>query len=456
MSFEVEDLPHSYAEESLDEGMSNEVVIQIQRLGKCYQIYDRPQDRLKQSIIPRLQRFVCRQPRSYFREFWALKDVSFSIKKGETVGIVGKNGSGKSTLLQLITGTLTPTTGAVEVTGRLAALLELGAGFNPEFTGRENVYLNGTILGLSRDEIQDKMSAILTFADIGDFIDQPVKTYSSGMFVRLAFAIQANIDPDILIIDEALAVGDAYFVHRCMLRIRELQSEGKTILFVSHDPNLVRNLCGRAIWIEGGEIKMDGNSMDVIDNYLAQLFGYSDVRAREDSTPAIDPLINDHCAQKAIETTIPNMDRRLGDQACSIVGVCLYDEMMRPIATTRNDCAVILRMTIRNNTLGENIPLVAGYVFRNARGQEIASTNSEIERVKIGSCAVGDTVTVSMRISLPRLYPGSYAFSPVAGYLQENGNIVLGDRIENAVVFSITSDLQVYVLMSFATLMTIE
>ena len=185
----------------------NDIAIRVSNLGKYYQIYDAPRDRLKQFVLSRLQRLIGKQPKQYFREFWALKEVSFEIKKGETVGIIGRNGSGKSTLLQMICGTLFPTNGTVETRGRIAALLELGSGFNPEFTGRENVYLNGAVLGLSKEEIDTRFDAIAAFADIGDFIEQPVKTYSSGMFVRLAFAIQANVDPEILIVDEALAGG---------------------------------------------------------------------------------------------------------------------------------------------------------------------------------------------------------------------------------------------------------
>ena len=187
---------------------SNDISIRVQNISKCFQIYDTPRDRLKQFVAPRLQSLMGQVPKQYFREFWALKDVSFEIKRGETIGIVGHNGSGKSTLLQIICGTLSPTGGAIEANGRIAALLELGSGFNPEFTGRENVYLNAALLGLTNEEVDERFDAIAAFADIGDFIERPVKTYSSGMFVRLAFAVQAQVDPDIFIVDEALVVGD--------------------------------------------------------------------------------------------------------------------------------------------------------------------------------------------------------------------------------------------------------
>ena len=215
--------------------MSSDIAIRVQNITKTYQIYDKPQDRLKQSLW--------RGRKQFYREFKALDDVSFEVKKGETVGIIGRNGSGKSTLLQIICGTLAPTSGTVEVNGRVAALLELGAGFNPEFTGKENVYMNASILGLSKEEIDAKYDDIVAFADIGDFIEQPVKTYSSGMYVRLAFAVIAHVDADILVIDEALAVGDVFFTQKCMRFIEQYQENGGAILFVSHDMATVTKLC---------------------------------------------------------------------------------------------------------------------------------------------------------------------------------------------------------------------
>ena len=218
----------------------DDVAIRVNAVSKCYQIYDKPQDRLRQSIYPRVQRMFCKPVRQYAHEFWALKDISFEVKRGDTIGVIGRNGSGKSTLLQLVCGTLAPTNGTVETKGRIAALLELGAGFNPDFSGRENVYMNGAILGLSKREIEDRFNDITSFADIGTFIDQPVKIYSSGMYVRLAFAVIAHVDADILLIDEALAVGDARFWP--MKRIKILQESGCSILFVSHDVGSVRTL----------------------------------------------------------------------------------------------------------------------------------------------------------------------------------------------------------------------
>ncbi|ULL19036.1 ABC transporter ATP-binding protein [Paenibacillus sp. H1-7] len=243
--------------------MSSNSVIKVENISKCYQIYDSPQDRLKQLIAT--------GDKKYYREFWALNNISFDIKKGESVGIIGRNGSGKSTLLQIISGTLAPTSGNVEVNGRVAALLELGSGFNPEYTGRENVFLNGSILGIPRKEMEIIFDEIASFADIGDFIDQPVKTYSSGMMVRLAFAVQACIEPEILIVDEALAVGDMLFQKRCFSRMKALAEKGTTLLFVTHDIELVRTFTSRAILLNSGEVVKEGPSAEVVLEYRRRM-----------------------------------------------------------------------------------------------------------------------------------------------------------------------------------------
>ncbi|RFC36364.1 MAG: lipopolysaccharide transport system ATP-binding protein [Candidatus Nitrotoga sp. LAW] len=261
---------------------SEEIVIDVQNLSKRYEIYATPRDRLKQLVLPNVYRAATRlgwmfgsksdAPLPiYFREFWALQDVSFQVRKGETLGIVGRNGSGKSTLLQLICSTLAPTSGDVAVKGRVSALLELGSGFNPEYTGRENVFLNGQILGLSKKELEIRYDAIVEFADIGDFIDQPVKTYSSGMVVRLAFAVAINVDPEILVIDEALAVGDVGFQARCFAKISELKQHGVTLLFVSHSPDAVTQFCDRAILLDRGKLLLLGTPYQTIRayNYLS-------------------------------------------------------------------------------------------------------------------------------------------------------------------------------------------
>lgn len=244
--------------------MSSDMSIQVEGLSKCYHIYDRPRDRLLQMLQ--------RGKKKYFREFWALHDVSFSVKRGETVGIIGRNGSGKSTLLQMICGTVAPTTGSVRTHGRVAALLELGAGFNVEFTGRENVMLNAAILGFSAQEMHERMADVLAFSELGDFLDQPVKTYSSGMYARLAFSIAIHVDPDILIVDEALSVGDARFVAKCMRRIKEIKEQGTTILFVSHDVGSIRTLCERVVWLDKGRLVEQGDVFPVTGRYMEFMF----------------------------------------------------------------------------------------------------------------------------------------------------------------------------------------
>lgn len=249
----------------------NDIAIKVSNLSKCYQIYDAPRDRLKQFIVPRLQKIVKDVPTQYFLEFWALKDVSFEVKRGETVGIIGRNGSGKSTLLQMICGTLNPTSGSIQTNGRIAALLELGSGFNPEFTGRENVHLSATVLGLSENEINARFDDIAAFADIGEFIEQPVKTYSSGMFIRLAFAVNIVSEPDIMIVDEALAVGDMNFQAKCITALTRTQERGATVLFVSHDVGSVKSLCSRGIWLEHGMVKAIGKAPDVADLYVRNM-----------------------------------------------------------------------------------------------------------------------------------------------------------------------------------------
>lgn len=251
----------------VNQSSAMENVISVRNLSKIYNLYDRPEDRLKQFVYPRLRRLLGRSPRSYFREFWALQDVSFDVRKGETVGIIGRNGSGKSTLLQMLAGTLNPTFGEIHIHGRVAALLELGAGFNPEFSGRENIYLNASILGMTRHEVDERIEGIIAFADIGSFIDQPVKTYSSGMYVRVAFSTAINVNPDILIVDEALSVGDTAFQQKCLYRIREMQEQGVSILLVTHSNNILLEYCDRGIFLKNGRAMFDGDAKDAVRAY---------------------------------------------------------------------------------------------------------------------------------------------------------------------------------------------
>jgi lipopolysaccharide transport system ATP-binding protein len=246
--------------------------IRVDRISKCYPVYDRPFDRLRQFVAPRVAQLFGRQSKAHYREYWALREISCEIRRGEQIGIVGRNGAGKSTLLQILCGTLAPTTGSVTVNGRIAALLELGAGFNPEFTGRENVLLNASILGLTAQEIDQRMDPILAFADIGGFIEQPVKTYSSGMYMRLAFAVAIHVTPDILVVDEALSVGDEAFQRKCFARIRAIRETGGTVLFVSHSAGTVAEVCDRAILLDRGELLAIGNTRDVLARYQKLLY----------------------------------------------------------------------------------------------------------------------------------------------------------------------------------------
>jgi lipopolysaccharide transport system ATP-binding protein len=252
--------------------MFSKYAIKVENLSKCYQIYDNPRNRLKQFVVPRLNRVIGRPPTHYFREFWALRDISFEVEKGQTVGIIGRNGSGKSTLLQLICGTLNPTSGLIQTNGRVAALLELGSGFNSEFTGRENVYMNAALIGLSKEQTEECFDDIVAFADIGDFIDQPVKTYSSGMMLRLAFAVAINVDPQILIVDEALSVGDELFQRKCFSRIEAIKESGATILLVSHSGSTIVELCDDAILIDSGEKLAMGVPKIIVGKYQKLIY----------------------------------------------------------------------------------------------------------------------------------------------------------------------------------------
>lgn len=255
------------SEAELSPSPERENIISVRQLSKVYQLYNRPEDRLKQFVYPRLRRLLGKPHRRYYHEFWALRDISFDVCKGETVGIIGRNGSGKSTLLQLIAGTLSPTFGRIQINGRVAALLELGAGFNPEFSGRENIYMNAAILGMSRDEIEERIEGIIAFADVGEFIDQPVKTYSSGMYVRVAFSTAINVNPDILIVDEALSVGDTAFQQKCLHRIREMQEQDVSILLVTHSNNILLEYCDRGIFLKNGQAMFDGEAKDAVRAY---------------------------------------------------------------------------------------------------------------------------------------------------------------------------------------------
>ena len=307
--------------------MSSEIAIKVEGLSKCYQIYDRPQDRLKQSLLPRLNSMIGKPAKLYHREFWALRDVSFEIPKGQTIGIIGQNGSGKSTLLQMICGTLTPTSGTIETQGRVAALLELGSGFNPEFSGRDNVYMNAAILGLEKDEIDERFDRIVEFADIGSFIDEPIKSYSSGMMVRLAFSVQAQIDPDILIVDEALAVGDAKFQAKCFDRLKQLRENGTSILLVTHSSEQIVTHCDKAILLDRGRVLEQGDPKHVVNRYYDVLFGKDDIEKLTASTAnQIQPTAESNAHQLSTHEDVfsshPGFnpyEYRWGDKSATII-----------------------------------------------------------------------------------------------------------------------------------------
>jgi lipopolysaccharide transport system ATP-binding protein len=367
---------------------SDDLAIQVSGLSKCYHLYDKPQDRLKESILPRIQRFFRTAPKHYAKEFWALRDVSFEVRKGETVGIIGRNGSGKSTLLQVVCRTLFATHGNVTTSGRIAAILELGSGFNYEFTGRENVYLNATVLGLSQQEIEDRFDDIVAFADIGQFIDQPLKTYSSGMFVRLAFAVIVHVNADILVIDEALSVGDAFFVQKCMRFLRKFMEQG-TILFVSHDTGAILNLCQRTILLSKGRIEAMGPSKEVIAKYLETLYesqqGKSPLYARQDSSAAFDKkkpvrdmrsdFINRSNCRNDIELFefSPNSPS-FGKGWVEIISVQLFDENQNPLSWVVGGEYVRLRIVCQA-TEPVYSPIV-GFMVKDRLGQVIFADNT--------------------------------------------------------------------------------
>src|SRR5688500_262369 len=308
--------------------------IRVDAVSKQYRIYNRPVDRLKESLT--------RGRWKSHRAFWALSNINFEVEAGTTTGIIGPNGSGKSTLLQIITGTLEPTHGSVWHEGRIAALLELGAGFNPEFTGIENVFMNSALMGLSKSETERLLPEISSFAEIGDFIEQPLKTYSSGMYIRLAFAAAIAVSPQILIIDEALAVGDAVFQHRCTRRIKEMQENGTTILFVSHDPGAIRALCSRAILLNGGRMEADGPPIDVLARYqkviMAQEAAYAQAElVREKPQPS---------ATAANEVPAPQFSYRHGNGSAEILRVNFLDSTQQPVAIVETGQLVHLRVQV--------------------------------------------------------------------------------------------------------------
>jgi len=394
----------------------DDVVIEVKGLGKAYHMYEKPSHRLWQALAG--------GRRSFHKEFWALRGVDFSVRRGQTMGIVGRNGSGKSTLLQMIAGTLTPTEGSITVKGRVAALLELGSGFNPEFTGRENVLLNATILGLNRAQIEQRMESILAFADIGEFIDQPVRSYSSGMSVRLAFAVIAHVDADILIIDEALAVGDAFFSQKCMRFLRDFQKQG-TLLFVSHDAAAVTNLCEHAVWLQKGQMRLAATAQEVIEAYMTEqhVAGRREiadqtvvVTAKQPRRSAVDDADFRQAALKeagvlnrmtVFEFDPDNVGQEFGADGARIVGVELLAADGSALHMFEGGETVQLRVQVALQHALDS--LIVGFYVKDRLGQRLFGDNTFFAcRHAPVSGEAGELFAATFQFRMPVMPSGSY------------------------------------------------
>ena len=406
-----------YSEAKDENAKNEEVAIRVSNLSKGYEIYARPQDRLWQSIFPRLQRLVGITPKKYFSQHWALNDISFELKKGETLGIIGRNGAGKSTLLQIITGTLSPTSGVVDINGRVAALLELGSGFNPEFTGRENVYMNAAILGLTTAEIDAKYADIIEFADIGKFIEQPVKTYSSGMLVRLAFAVQSQIDPDILIVDEALAVGDAKFQAKCFERLRTLKANGTSILLVTHSSEQIVTHCSKAILLEKGVQLETGYPKLVVNRYHDLLFGKhanstTDCKATRGKNSGRSDSNELSITEDLFSTRTgynPH-EYRWGDRAATILDYSLATDLVSYPTAVKTGENIQLTVTAKFHT--NFYRPIFGVTLKTKEGLTVYGANSEtLECVQFNHLGQGGTVMKADVEFTCRLGPGDYFIS---------------------------------------------
>ncbi len=426
--------------------MSSEVAIRVEGLSKCYHVYDKPQDRLKQSLLPRISRVFSRPPRLFYREFWALRDVSFEIPKGQTVGIIGQNGSGKSTLLQMICGTLTPTGGRIDVDGRIGALLELGSGFNPEFSGRDNVFMNAALLGLEKAEIESRFDAIARFADIGRFIDEPVKSYSSGMMVRLAFAVQAQIDPDILIVDEALAVGDAKFQAKCFDRLKQLKENGTSILLVTHSSEQIVTHCDSAILLNQGEVLERGDPKNVVNRYYDVLFGTGTTQDVPDA-PSLPPsspqnTVNTHLLSVTEDCFSSRQgynpyEYRWGDRAASILDYRTECESDIYPLSIRCGSRMDIELTVRYHRALINP--IFGLTVKNKEGVTLYGSNSELLSYtpmrETGEA--GSTIFIQACFQA-NLAPGDYFIS--LGIATRDGETITPhDRRYDAIHFSVRS-----------------
>lgn len=394
--------------------MCSDVVIQAAGLCKHYRIYDRP--------MARLWALLRNRPDAG-RTFHALDDVSFTVQRGETLGVIGRNGSGKSTLLQLLCGTLTPTYGQVTVHGRVAALLELGAGFNPEFTGIENIRLNAAILGLAPDEIESRLEAILAFADIGDFVHQPVKAYSSGMFVRLAFAVVAHVDADVLVVDEALAVGDAFFTQKCMRFLRRFRDAGGTLLFVSHDPGAVVGLCDRALWLEGGRVRALGPAKAITEQYLASRY--------ENDGPVLDPVTPPMSMPEShhgdptgsVPMALPDGESAFGDGAAWLTGVSLRDDAGQPVTSVHG--GEWLRLRLSAVTRQPLVGPIFGFYLKDRLGQVLFGENTCHDLASAGRrIPAGAVFHAEFRFRMPALLAGAYVITAALGSGTQDAHVI--------------------------------
>jgi len=411
--------------------------IRVQHLSKRYQIYRRPWDKLRE---------IVGLGKVLHSEFWALRDITFSVEPGQTVGIIGQNGSGKSTLLQILAGIMRQTRGDCHVTGKVSALLELGSGFNPEFTGRENVIMNGAILGFDTRRMNERLEAIARFAEIGDFLDQPVKTYSSGMFMRLAFAVAVNVEPDVLLVDEALAVGDLVFQHRCMHRMNRLRDSGKTIILVTHDLGAVSKFCTRALLLDRGMLLEDSTPDVTVQKYRALVFErerqYEQLDAAQNDARA---MTMDACgAAVPVVRSIPNIDHRYGNRDASVLGVELLDESSRPIREVHGGQAVVIRVSAQFNRDIDR-PIL-GFTMRDRLGVDMTACNTSYAGRILPPARQGEVYTSDFRVVMPNLAAGSYSLSPAVAH----GDVLrhdMCDWIDNALVFSLRSNELIYGMM---------
>lgn len=395
----------------MGQAIEDEIVISLDGVSKCFRRYNHPIDRLKELLLP---------GKSYAEEFWALRDTDLYVYRGETLGIIGRNGSGKSTLLQIIAGTLQPTVGRVSVRGRVSALLELGSGFNPEFTGRQNVFFNGRILGLTQAEIEAKFDDIVGFADIGDFINQPVKTYSSGMFVRLAFAVAVHVDPEVLIVDEALAVGDGIFVHRCMAKIKDFQDSGGTILFVSHDVGAVARLCSRIAWLKDGTLVALGEPAQIARQYQAWMYDQINASQKEalegaktDKTD-IGEALNQQASMPAVQNLFTQKPyhsfldvNRFGTGRAEILSFEVLDEQGKPASFVYpGNLLCIAVKAVAFSKIKD--PIVGVLVYDRLRTEITGFNTYQLER-KLPCLNLEEVVEVEFRFCWPEIQGGSYA-----------------------------------------------